>query len=280
MFGYVKPDNPNMYVKDVVLYKASYCGLCKSLGCACGQKARMCLSFDLAFLSCFLHNVMNVDMQVEKKRCVLHWFKARPISKPTELSKRIANLNVILAYQKFHDDVLDSGKSKLKKSFFKSSYNKVRKTEPKLCSIIENYYKKLYDYEKSSGDSIVVASEFFGKMLYEVVKVIAEDYFTEDVGTIAFNLGKWIYVADALDDFEKDLKKNEYNPFVMTYKDVLTKKDLIQKNKPDLQFMFGDIISEIMIANSKIKYCFNHDLVDNILTKGIVVKTTQLLEGK
>ena len=214
MFGYVKPDNPNMYVKDVVLYKASYCGLCKSLGCACGQKARMCLSFDLAFLSCFLHNVMNIDMQVEKKRCILHWFKARPVSKPTKLSKRIAKLNVILAYHKFNDDVLDSGKSKLKKKFFKSSYKKIHKTESELCSIVENYYKKLYNYEKSAGDSVVVASEFFGKMLYEVVKIVAENYFTEEIGNVSFNLGKWIYVADALDDFEKDLKKKEYNPFI------------------------------------------------------------------
>ena len=129
MFGYVKPDNPNMYVKDVVLYKASYCGLCKSLGKSCGQKARMCLSFDLSFLSCFLHNVMNVDMQVEKQRCILHHIKPRPVSKPTYLSKRVANLNLILAYQKLNDDILDSGKGKIKKSFFNSAYKKVQKTE-------------------------------------------------------------------------------------------------------------------------------------------------------
>ena len=280
MFGYVKPDNQNMYVKDVVLYKASYCGLCKSLGYACGEKARMCLSYDLAFLSCFLHNVMNVDMQVEKRRCVLHWIKRRPISKPTELSKRIAKVNVALAYQKLNDDVLDSGKGKLKRAFFKSPYQKVKKSEPKICAIVEDFYQKLYNYEKSNGDSVVIASEFFGNMLLEVVKVITGEYFSEEIGAVAFNLGKWIYVADALDDFDKDLKKKEYNPFIYSFKDVKTKKELLEKHKPDLQFMFSDMISEIAFANSRINYKFNHDLIDNILTKGIVVKTKLLLEEK
>ena len=32
MFGYVKTDMPYLYVKDTILYKAMYCGLCKSIG--------------------------------------------------------------------------------------------------------------------------------------------------------------------------------------------------------------------------------------------------------
>lgn len=280
MFGYVKPDNPNMYVKDVVLYKASYCGLCKSLGKSCGQKARMCLSFDLSFLSCFLHNVMNVDMQVEKQRCILHHIKPRPVSKPTDLSKRVANLNLILAYQKLNDDILDSGKGKIKKSFFNSAYKKVQKTEKTLCQIVENSYNKLYNYEQRKGDSVVFASEIFGEMLSNSVKEIAGEYFSEDVKNLSFNLGKWIYVIDALDDFDKDVKKGEYNPFLYEYDDVKTKKDLIKNHKQELTFLFGDMLSEIANSNSKIQYYFNHDLIDNILYKGIKAQTVKLLEDK
>ena len=51
MFGYIQPDIPYMYVKDGVLYKALYCGLCKSIGGTCGQIARAGLSYDVTFLS-------------------------------------------------------------------------------------------------------------------------------------------------------------------------------------------------------------------------------------
>ena len=40
MFGYVRYDIPNLYIKDFMLYKAMYCGLCKGIGASCGQMAR------------------------------------------------------------------------------------------------------------------------------------------------------------------------------------------------------------------------------------------------
>ena len=67
MFGYIRPDIPYMYVKDGVLYKALYCGLCKSIGGSCGQRARMGLSYDMTFLSAILHNMMHCDVKIEKK---------------------------------------------------------------------------------------------------------------------------------------------------------------------------------------------------------------------
>ena len=37
MFGYISPDAPYLFKKDETLYKALYCGLCKSIGAGCGQ---------------------------------------------------------------------------------------------------------------------------------------------------------------------------------------------------------------------------------------------------
>ena len=72
MFGYIKTDLPNMYIKDTVLYQAMYCSLCKGIGQTCGQKARFVLNYDLTFLSVLLHNVADVDVKVEKQHCVIH----------------------------------------------------------------------------------------------------------------------------------------------------------------------------------------------------------------
>ena len=69
MFGYVRYDMPNLYIKDLVLYQSLYCGLCKGIGKACGQAARLGLSYDVAFLSALLHNMTGTDVKIEKQNC-------------------------------------------------------------------------------------------------------------------------------------------------------------------------------------------------------------------
>lgn len=278
MFGYVAPDNPNMYVKDVVLYKAIYCGLCKSISSASGEKARMALSYDLAFLSAFLHNVCNTDIKINKEFCVLHHLKKRPIAEPDELSKRIGALNTVLAYEKLNDDVLDENKGRIKRGFFKSSYKKT--DEPELKRIVADGYRALVEYEKNGEGYLNVAAEFFGQMIADCVKVIADKYYNDDVGALVFNLGKWIYFIDALDDFDKDKKKVSFNPFIKTYPDISSKKELIEQKGNDVKFVFSDVLSEIAYYNKKIKYYFNHDLIDNVFEKGLLARTETIMEKK
>ena len=80
MFGYVKPDTPYLYIKDDTLYKSLYCSVCKSIGKICGQRARLGLTYDIAFMSAFIHNVAGVDVKIEKKHCIAHPITSRPIA--------------------------------------------------------------------------------------------------------------------------------------------------------------------------------------------------------
>lgn len=274
MFGYVKTDDQNLYIKDFVLYRSLYCGLCKSIGGTCGQKARLALNYDLTFLSAFFHNILGVDVQIEKKRCVTHWFKRRQIAKRDALTDKIACLNVILAYHKLTDDVIDNGKGRLKRSFFKSSYKKAVKREPELDEIVKRNYQILLDYEKAGGESIDIASDSFANMIKEISMVILADKSTEITQNISYNLGKWIYLIDALDDFDKDLKKNQYNPFVKTFPNVKSKQELIKQYLQDIEYIFGELLISIANDAKKIDYKFNHDLTDNIIFRGLA-KTTQ-----
>lgn len=279
MFGYVKTDTPNMYVKDTILYRSMYCGLCKSIGKTCGQKARLCLNYDLTFLSAFLHNLLDLDVKIEKHRCVVHWIKSRPIAMPDDLSKRIANLNIILAYHKLSDDVIDANKGKIKRSFFKSSYKKAKKQEPKLDEIAKIYYKDLLDYEKTNGDSIDMACDPFGNMMKDIVRELTGDAYCDSLENLSYFLGKWIYLIDALDDFDKDKKKNNFNVFINIYKDVQTKKDLISKYKKEIEEIFADILIIIEDNAKGLKYNFNHDLIDNILFCGLKHQTKMIMEN-
>lgn len=80
MFGYIQPDMPYLYGKDATLYKAMYCGLCKSIGASCGSARGLLCQFDMTFLSALLHNIMNTDVHIEKAHCVLHPIVKRPVA--------------------------------------------------------------------------------------------------------------------------------------------------------------------------------------------------------
>lgn len=279
MFGYVKTDYPNLYVKDTILYRAMYCGLCKSIGEVCGQKARLVLNYDLAFLSVLLHNLKDIDVEITKQHCVIHRIGKHPIAKPDELSKRIAALNVILAYHKLNDDVIDLNKGRLKRNFFKSAYKKCVKKEPKLNEIVSNMYKNLLVYEKKGSDSVDMVSDPFGVMMQDIVKELLGDKFDESVSVLSYNLGKWIYLIDAIDDFEKDKKKKSFNVFINLYNDIDTKKQLMAEKGQEIIPIFADIISQLQSGVNGLKYNFNHDLLDNVLILGIKKQTKNILEN-
>ena len=280
MFGYLKVDLPNVYMKDTVLYKATYCGLCKGIGKCCGQRARLTLSYDLTFLSVLLHNVCNKDLQVKMQRCVIHRIRKRPIAEYDELTGRIATLNVILSFYKLSDDIIDSGKGRLKKGFFASAYKKAKKLEPEMDKIVKERYTELRELEKKQSCSIDIVSDTFGRMLKELVKVLSVEFYDDNLGELAYNLGKWIYLLDALDDFEKDIKKSQYNVLINSFSDCKTKKQLLEKHGKDLIFIFATMISVISDSCKKLKYNFNHDLTDNILLLGLKCTLKEIMEDK
>lgn len=280
MFGYIKTDHPNLYVKDTVLYRAMYCGLCKSIGEVCGQKARLCLNYDLTFLSVLLHNICDKDVEITKQHCVIHRVGKHPIAIPDDLSRRIGALNVILAYHKLNDDVNDLSRGRIKRGFFRSAYRKCVKLEPSLDKIVTSMYLELMSYEKANIDSVDIIADPFGKMMQQIVSELAQDKNNEFIQELAYNLGKWIYLIDALDDFDKDIKKNSYNVFINLYPEIKDKATLILSKMEDLVSMFGAVISRIEYCAVNLKYYFNHDLIDNVLLRGIKKQTKHIMENE
>ena len=278
MFGYVKTDHPNMFVKDTILYRAMYCGLCKGIAKSCGTRGRFVLNYDLAFLSVLLHNVLGKDVEVEKQRCIIHLTK-RPIAKVDEITGRIAALNVLLAYHKVRDDIFDDNKGRLKSSFIKKAYKKAKKKEPVIDQIIYNRYAELITLEKNKCDGIDIVADPFGKMMQEIVSVLVNDC-DENLSSLAYDLGKWIYLIDALDDFDKDLKKGTYNVFTLAYPNVKCKCELVSNKENDLICVFGSVLSNIAEKARKLNYKFNHDLIDNVLLRGLSLQTKTIMENE
>lgn len=276
MFGYVKPDMPNLYMKDSVLYRAVYCGVCKSIADKCGTVSRMALSYDMAFLSAFFHNIMNTDVEISDERCILHPILKRPIAARDSISEAAAFLNVFFTYYKLTDDINDLKRGRLKRSFFKPGYKKAARENPELDIIVKSRYAELLVLEKDNCDGIDQAAEPFGRMIEDISVFVLKEFSTEHTKNVCFNLGKFVYLIDALDDYDKDIKKNNYNVFYNSYQNG-SFNELTEQHREDLEFVFGRVFEEINKSLDQIKFYFNHDLTDNILTKGLPQITKKIL---
>jgi len=275
MFGYVKPDNPYLYMKDDTLYKAFYCGLCKSLKEEYGQSARFSLTYDMSFMSCFLHNYLGIDIKIDQGHCVTHVIRHTPIAKPDELSKKLAGINVMLAYYKGVDDKNDEKKGLVKRVAFRHGYKKASKQYPEIKNILETGFEKLSNLEKENSSSIDIVSDVFACILQDVSKELLKDKSTEYTQMFFYNLGKWIYLIDAFDDYDKDIKSNNFNVFYNEYKENDFNL-LITNHKQEISFIFNSIFMQISSSYSNIKMKFNSDLINNIVNRGLPMTTNKI----
>ncbi len=276
MFGYLKPDNPYLYLKDETLYKAMYCGICKSIGKVCGQVPRVTLTFDMAFMNAISHNILGVDVSINKERCIAHHIKKRPVAKPDEISMMLGAVNVLLAYYKVKDDIIDEKKGGFKSSLIKKGYKKAKKLYPEIDKIIEEGYTELRKLETNLSDSIDLTCDPFATILERISTEVFKDKATENTKQLFYALGKWIYLIDALDDYDKDIKKGSFNVLYNAYK-CADFKTLISEHKNDIFFVFSGIFSQIAENFRNIEMKYNTDLVVNILTRGIPTMTNKII---
>lgn len=278
MFGYVRYDLPNLYIKDLMLYKALYCGLCKSIGASCGQMARVGLTYDVTFLSALLHNMTGTDIEVERQNCFEHQFKKRPIAKVDELTKELGALNTVLCYYKLTDDIADKGKGRGRRVWFKKGFRRAKKRYPALVEIVEKYMREQSKTEQEKTSSPDMAAEPSACMMQSLSDHFLKERASAATRELFYGIGKWVYLIDALDDYEKDVKKKNYNPFALSY-GAKTRAELMEKNGGDISFLFDTLFYSLRESLSQIEFHFNRDLTDNVILRGLPMETDRVMQG-
>jgi len=279
VFGYVRYDLPNLFVKDLMLYKSLYCGLCKGIGASCGHAARLGLTYDVTFLSALLHNIAGQDITIEKSHCFEHAVRKRPIAKADDMTKALGALNTVLVYYKLTDDVIDGGKGRTRRAWFKRGFKRAKKNYPELVEIVSSYTKEQAEAEKKNVASPDAAAEPSAKMMEKLSDYFLQDKATEYTRGLFYGLGKWVYLIDALDDYEKDHKKKRYNPFVLGYGGG-TRGELFQKNGEEISFLFDTLFYSLRENLSHIAFKFDRDLTDNIILRGLPAETMRVMKGE
>lgn len=280
MFGYVRADTPHLYIKDDVLYRAMYCGVCKGIGKVCGHAARIGLSYDITFLSVILHNIRGQDVTIEKQHCLTHCIRSRQMAEVDELTCQLGALNTLLAYYKYTDDIEDGDGGRGKRLFFKKGFKRAKKKYPQIERIVRENLAEQSKTEKAKTESLDRAADATAKMLAEFSDYALEENATAYTHNLFYAVGKWIYLIDALDDYDKDKKKGAYNPFLLAYRAENKSELLCGKDGDEVRFVFNALFFDIRENLSKISFRFNRDLSDNILLRGLPVTTKKVMQGE
>lgn len=274
MFGYVTCDKPNMLVKDFYEYRAYYCGLCKTLGKFYGQASRFGVNYDIVLLSLLAHNYKKIQPQFYEGHCIAHPIGVkRKMLHTNPILKTVADVNCIMAYYKLEDNITDEGgiKYKVLKRLLHHKYKKAKKALPTLDQKTAYYYDKMRSLEQSKDHCLDALADCFALITVEIGRSAtgAED---KNLYDFCYNLGRWIYIIDAVDDFHKDCEQGKFNPFCKDYG-----KDDIEKLADDAKCLLTLAMRNIRIAYDNMDITISEGPLSNIVYMGLPVRANQVL---
>ena len=226
MFGYVRAESQELRVREYEYYRGAYCGLCRAMGKCTGQCSRLTLNYDILLLALSRTVLLRDTVRFEQKRCAVHPLKKRNVMKRNEALDFSASISAILTYYKVRDDILDKGavRSLITRLFVlpfaAHARKKALKRMPALCELDEKILqklKRLSSLEKERIASVDIPAEIFGELLSDVLSFGIEGNEKRIAENIGKSIGKWIYIADALDDMEDDVSSGNYNPLIEIY---------------------------------------------------------------
>jgi len=285
MFGYILPEKPEMKIKDYELFRAYYCGVCKSIAKRYGQLERFTLNYDSAFLAILVSSVAGLTPSARKERCIAHPLKKRHVIVSNEIIDYASDINVLLAYYNLEDNRRDEGSilSGTAAALLKRAYKRIKRKYPDKCAIIENRLAELHRLEKERCSSMDRAAEPFAKLMEEVTAyepLCVDEKYGKILRWTGYNLGKWIYILDAFDDLEKDARKCSYNPLIYQYDYKDEGIDNFRKRiRERVEFNLTYSLNQIAGAYELLGAKANNGILENIIYIGMLRKTEKILEA-
>lgn len=274
MFGYVCINQPELKIKDYEAYRGYYCGLCRNLHKRYGRIGQMLLNYDMTFLAILLCGLYEPEETQELHRCIPH-----PLQRHRQIQSAVtdyaADMNVLLSYQKALDDWKDEH-SKAKRVLamtLHKDYKKLREQYPRQAKTLETMIRQLSQAEKARSDDVDYVAGLTGKFLGEIF-AWKEDIWQEELRTLGFYLGKFVYLVDAFEDMEKDRKKGNYNLFLMR-----------KQQRPDtfdqeVESILVDMMTQCARAFERLPILHRSEILRNILYSGVWCKYQAIREER
>ena len=282
MYGYVVPYKAQLNMQDYVLYRAFYCGLCKATGKVYGQLPRFTTNYDMTFLSVLLHDCLTQDVTFKEERCVCNPFKKKLCVMRNPLLDRLAAVNIVLSYYKAVDAVIDKegiGARAVRRAL-KRPFKRAMAVCPQAAEIVSRGYETLRKLERENAVGIDRVAHPFAQMMKELGALLLGETADENKLALCYNVGKFVYIADALDDAAEDYRKKRYNPFVAEYGYAGTRAQFIEAHREELAFVLHATINRAIESFNRCAFTQSYDLMRNVVYNGLREKAKELLTSE
>lgn len=261
MFGYIIVNKAEMKFKEFDIYHSYYCGLCRKLKDKYGIAGQASLSYDMTFLLMLLSSLYEPETAASHCRCIAHPFEKHEM-RQNLFTDYIADMNVLFTFYKCQDDWRDEHK------FHKLLYGKIlegrsgglrQRYEDKFRTI-HGLLQDLAREEEAENTDIDAMAGMFGRVMARIV-VYREDEWSGNLNRFGFYLGKFIYLLDAYEDVEEDIRRGTYNPLKKLYGDP----DFEEKCRTILTMMMSECCREF----EQLPLLENVEILRNILYSGV-----------
>lgn len=282
MFGYLRPDKPEMKVREYETYKSAYCGLCRYLGKDYGIIARLTLSYDCTLLAMLMMSLKNESIDFVRKNCTVNPLKKCSYCLSSGESYHFAGaVSVIMTYYKFEDIILDSGffkrfAARLLKLLFHRSHKKAVCSYPKIEEITKTMITEQIKIENDKNAGIDPSAEPTATAISRLCVLMGnnddERIILKEFG---YYLGRWIYLIDAADDYFDDKKNKAFNPFVNKFKenDNADNRDIINYCNATLNHSASMALAAFNLLDLRL----HKPILENIMNLGLASVQRQRL---
>lgn len=241
-----------------------------------GWFAPLVLNFDFVLLAVLL-SAPAEEQRIECHRCHVPPFKKRCMCARSKALDIAADESVILAYWQLRDRVKDSGfwkglPARVFSLLLRRAYGHARAQRPAFDASVREQLKQLHFLEAEQCTSIDRPADTFARLLCAAVPVSGDTATDRAMEQLLYHLGRWIYLIDARDDLQDDLKTGCYNPVALRFdpSDCDTRLSVTLEHSVNL----------MLAAAALLDLGKQESIVQNILQHGLPLVQRAVLSGE
>ena len=282
MLGYVKAFKPEMKMKDYELYRGIYCSLCRALGRNYSPIAQLFLSYDFAFAAVLRLASAENGCSFVKKSCPYNPAKKCMICQSRGDLDFCSHAIIITVFYKILDNMHDGGfKSKLIAYLLYPiiflMHKKAKRLAPDIDKIIGESMKIQSETEKKNGVCIDEAAHPSADALGKIFSIGYEGERKNSLYTLGYMVGRYVYILDAADDLEDDLKNGSFNPFSEEYGGIKNEK-IRTEFAQRVTGMLNLTQSNALEALDSVEKKRFEDILENIVLDGLDFSAERVLK--
>lgn len=280
MFGYVLPSQGRLNEREKERFRAVYCGLCHTMGERYGFAARFLLNYDFTLLAILLSE--GEEAECAQRRCAVHPCKGCTAQKSGVALEAAADRSVILSWWQLQDHIADHGffaslGYRAAAGVLRRAYRKAAAWLPRFDAAVREHLSALAVLEKENCASIDAAAEPFAALMADAAAELPDERRRRALEQLLYQLGRWIYLIDATDDFRKDARSGSYNPLRYRYRNM--GEELTEADKLALADTLDASISRMAAAYALLDYGVWTPILDSIFYESLYGIGKAVLDG-